>query len=256
MPTENSINVDVAVLGAGPGGYAAAFHAAGMGMKVALIGEDTRPGGVCLLRGCIPSKALLHVARLIHESRDAKDWGVTFAEPKIDLARLREWKNGVVEKLTSGLMELAKRRDVQFIQGRGQFTGSQTLKIDLAEEGKGGPAQVRAENIILATGSLPAVPAAMRLDDPRVMDSTAALALADIPKRLCIIGGGYIGLESGTYYAALGSEVTVVELTDGLLPGADRDLVRVLHNHVAKHFKAIHLEYLFSGLKGADWLAG
>jgi dihydrolipoamide dehydrogenase len=185
---------------------------------------------------------LLHIAKLIHESRDAKDWGVTFAEPKIDLKKLRDWKNGVVDKLTSGLMELAKRRNVQFIQGRGQFTGSQTLKIDMADKAKGGPTQVRAENIILAAGSLPAIPASMRLDDPRVMDSTAALALPDIPKRLCIIGGGYIGLESGTYYAALGSEVTVIELTNGLLPGADRDLVRILQNHIAKHFKAIHLD--------------
>lgn len=242
MPADNSINVDVAVLGAGPGGYAAAFHAAELGMKVALICDDARLGGVCLLRGCIPSKALLHVAKLIHESRDAKDWGVTFAEPKIDLNRLRDWKNGVVDKLTGGLMELAGRRNVQFIHGRGQFTGSQTLRIDLADKSKGGPTEVRAENIILAAGSLPAIPGPMRLDDPRVMDSTAALALQDIPKRLCIIGGGYIGLESGTYYAALGSEVTVVELTSGLLPGADRDLVRVLQNHLAKHFKAIHLD--------------
>jgi dihydrolipoamide dehydrogenase len=238
MPA-NFIDVHVAVLGTGPGGYAAAFHAAELGMKVALIGEDARLGGVCLQRGCIPSKALLHVAKMIHESRDAKEWGVTFAEPQIDLAKLREWKNGVIEKLTGGLMELVKRRNVQFIRGRGRFTGSQTLAVDPA--GEGGPVQVRAENIVLATGSLPAGPAAMRLDDPRVMDSTGALALADIPRRLCIIGGGYIGLESGTYYAALGSEVTVVELTDGLLPGADRDLVRVLHNHVAKHFRAIHL---------------
>ncbi len=241
MTSDSTVNVDLAVLGAGPGGYAAAFHAAELGMKVALICDDPRPGGTCLLRGCIPSKALLHVAKLIHESRDARDWGVAFSEPKVDIARLRDWKNGVVDKLTAGLVELAKRRNVRYIQGRGQFTGSQSLRIDPPDR-KAGPTQVRAENIILATGSLPAVPASMRLDDPRVMDSTAALAIADAPRRLCIIGGGYIGLESGTYYAALGSQVTVIELTNGLLPGADRDLVRVLQNHVAKHFKAIHLD--------------
>ena len=242
MAAENTINFDVAVLGAGPGGYAAAFHAAELGLKVALIGDDARPGGVCLLRGCIPSKALLHVAKLIHEAREAKDWGVTFAEPKVDVAKVRDWKNGVIDKLTGGLLELAKRRNVQFIQARARFTGSQTLHLDLVDKSKGGPAEVRAENIILAAGSQPAIPASMRLDDPRVMDSTGALSLAEIPKRLCIIGGGYIGLESGTYYAALGSEVTVVELTSGLLPGADRDLVRVLQQHIAKHFKAILLD--------------
>jgi dihydrolipoamide dehydrogenase len=241
MP-DNVLQVDVAVLGSGPGGYAAAFHAAELGKTVALIGEDARPGGVCLLRGCIPSKALLHVAKLIHEARDAKDWGITFAEPTIDLPKLRDWKNGVVEKLTGGLLELAKRRNVQFIQARARFSDSQTLQLEPADKAKNLPARIHARSIILAAGSQPAVPAAMRLDDPRVMDSTGALALPEIPRRLCIIGGGYIGLESGTYYAALGSEVTAVELTSGLLPGADRDLVRVLQQHIARHFKAILLE--------------
>lgn len=238
----NSIDVELAVLGSGPGGYAAAFHAAELGMKVALIGEDPRPGGVCLLRGCIPSKALLHIAKTIHEARDAAEAGVTFPEPRIDLDKLRNWKNGVVDKLTSGLMELAKRRNVQFINARGQFLDSRTIKLDWRSKDSKGPDRLRAQHIILATGSLPAVPAALRLDDPRILDSTSALALADIPKKLCIIGGGYIGLETGTYYAALGSQITVVELTNGLLPGVDRDLVRILHNHVAKHFAAIHLD--------------
>lgn len=241
MSADNAIDVDVAVLGAGPGGYAAAFHAADLGMKVALICEDARPGGVCLLRGCIPSKALLHIARILHEARDASQAGVAFAEPQIDLAKLRSWKNGVIEKMTGGLMDLARRRNVQFIHARGRFTNSQTLALDYADKGTAGPLEVRADHIILATGSLPSVPAALRLDDPRVMDSTAALALADIPGRLGVIGGGYIGLETGTYYAALGSQVTVIEMTDGLLPGVDRDLVRVLHGHLTKHFKSIQV---------------
>jgi dihydrolipoamide dehydrogenase len=241
MSAESMTDVDVAVVGAGPGGYVAAFHAADLGMKVALVSEDARPGGVCLLRGCIPSKALLHVAKIIHEAWDAGQAGVTFSEPKIDLAKLRSWKNGVVDKLTGGLMDLAGRRSVQFIHARARFTSSQALALDYADKGKGGPAQLRTGNIILATGSLPSAPAALHLDDPRVMDSTAALALPDVPDRLGIIGGGYIGLESGTYYAALGSHVTVIEMTDGLLPGVDRDLVRVLHNHLARHFEAVYL---------------
>ena len=252
MPAESTTDFDVAVLGAGPGGYAAAFHAADLGMKVALVCEEARPGGVCLLRGCIPSKALLHVARILHEARDASQAGVTFDEPKIDLAKLRNWKNGVVEKLTGGLMDLARRRNVQFIHARGRFMDSQTLALDYADKGTAGPPKIRAGHIILATGSLPSAPATLRLDDPRVMDSTAALALADVPGRLGVIGGGYIGLESGTYYAALGSQVTVIEMTEGLLPGVDRDLVRVLQSHLTKHFKAIQLSAKVERLEARD----
>lgn len=242
MASDSILDVDVAVLGSGPGGYAAAFHAAHLGMKVALIGDDPRPGGVCLLRGCIPSKALLHIAKVIHEAREVGEAGITFAAPKIDLDKLRTWKDGVIQKLTGGLMELCKHRRVQFLHAHGKFIDSQTLELEWKDKDTKGPTQVRAKKIILAAGSQPAIPGALRLDDPRVMDSTAALALPDIPKRLCIIGGGYIGLETATYYAALGSEITVVELTNSLLPGADSDLVRVLHNHIKSNFAAIHLD--------------
>ncbi len=242
MADEKTLNVDVAVFGSGPGGYAAAFQAAELGMNVAMISEDARPGGVCLLRGCIPSKALLHVAKTIHEACTASEWGVSYPDPKIDLDKLRSWKNGVVDKLTGGLLELAKRRKVRFIQARGRFADSQTLDLQPVGDGKDIPKQVRADKIILATGSRPMIPGPLQLDDPRVIDSTSALDLPDIPKQLLIVGGGYIGLESGTYYRQFGSQVTVVEMTDGLLPGADRDLVRVLHHHLDAHFEAIHLE--------------
>lgn len=231
------------VIGAGPGGYAAAFRAADRGMKVTMITDDCRPGGVCLLRGCIPSKALLHVARLIRESREAAEWGVRFAEPAVDLAVLRGWKDGVIDKLTRGILELARRRNVTILNARAAFADSQTLRLaaTTGEPAGDGPDTLRFEHVILATGSLPAMPPVFDIGDPRIIDSTGALALPDVPERLLVVGGGYIGLEMGTVYAALGSRVVVVEMTPTLLPGADRDLVRPLEARLKTQFEAIHL---------------
>ncbi len=233
-------STQVAVIGGGPGGYAAAFMAADLGLRVALIDLEPNPGGVCLYRGCIPSKALLHVAKVIGESRRAADWGVEFSEPKIDLDKLRSWKDGVVNKLTGGLGQLSKQRKVDFIRGRASFLDSRTLKI----EGQGGERRLVFENAIIATGSRPAAPHALSLDsprEPRVMDSTAALELDDIPKTMLVIGGGYIGLELGTVYAALGTRVSLVEMTSGLLPGVDRDLVSILAKRVDQIFHSVML---------------
>jgi len=236
----------VAVIGGGPGGYAAAFLAADLGMNVTLIDPETNPGGVCLYRGCIPSKALLHVAKLIDESRHAKNWGIEFGEPKIDLARLRSFKEGVVNKLTGGLGQLSKQRKVQYIQGRAEFQKSNTLRISKAD---GTDLSLGFDRIILATGSRPAVVPSLALDSPRMMDSTSALDLKDIPGTLLVVGGGYIGLELGSVYAALGAKVSVVEMTAGLLPGADRDLVLPLHKRLEKSFAAILMNTTVTGVK-------
>ncbi len=224
--------VHVAVLGAGPGGYAAAFAAADLGMSVALVDEAPNPGGVCLYRGCIPSKALLHVARVLDEAQHAKAWGVDFGAPTIDLGRLREFKNSIVAKLTGGLGQLAKQRKVTYVQGRATIVDARTLGVATKE----GDVRVEAEHIVLATGSRPTQVPSLSLASPRVMDSSGALELAAIPKTLLIVGGGYIGLELGTVYAALGAQVTVVEMTDGLLPGVDRDLVSLLARRIEKQF--------------------
>src|SRR5262245_5743276 len=230
-------STQLAVLGAGPGGYAAAFYAADLGMQVALVDMDSNPGGVCLYRGCIPSKALLHVAKVIDESRHAGAWGVTFAEPKIDIDKLRAFKQAVVDKLTSGVGQVGRMRKVKFIQGRATLTGPTSMTI----AGANGETELQFEHCIVATGSSPTRIPALALDNPRVMDSTSALDIPDVPKSLLVIGGGYIGLEIGTVYATLGSRVSVVEMTDGLLPGADRDLVAVLQKRVEKLFAAIML---------------
>ena len=232
-------DVQVVVIGAGPGGYAAAFLAADLGLKTALVDPEINPGGVCVYRGCIPSKALLHVAKLLGEARHADAWGVTFGEPKIDLAKLRTFKDNVVKRLTSGTGLLAKSRKVQYIQGRAELLDAHTLNVKLAS---GGDQKLTFDNAIIATGSVPAIPASLKLDDPRVMDSTTALDLPDIPKTMLVVGGGYIGLELGSVYAALGSAVSVVEMTDGLLPGADRDLVDVLAKSVGKSMKNVWLK--------------
>jgi dihydrolipoamide dehydrogenase len=230
-------SVQLAVLGAGPGGYAAAFYAADLGMQVALVDMEKNPGGVCLYRGCIPSKALLHVAKVVDESRHARAWGITFNDPAIDLDKLRAFKQGVVDKLTSGVGQVGRMRKVRFIQGRARLTGPTSMRI----AGEGGETDLSFEHGILATGSSPTRIPSLALDSPRMMDSTSALDLPDIPKTLLVIGGGYIGLELGTVYATLGSKVTVVEMTDGLLPGADRDLVAVLHKRLEKLFANIRL---------------
>jgi dihydrolipoamide dehydrogenase len=241
-----SETINIAVVGAGPGGYAAAFLAADLGMSVTLIDPEVNPGGVCLYRGCIPSKALLHVAKLIEESEQAKNWGIEFAAPKIDLTRLRSWKEGVVKKLTGGLGILSKQRKVTYIQGRAAFENSTTLRVTKAD---GSEESLTFDRIILATGSRPAIVPTLKLDTPRMMDSTGALDLADIPGTLLVVGGGYIGLELGSVYAALGTRVTVVEMLPGLLPGADRDLVLPLHKRLEKLFDGILLNTTVASVK-------
>jgi dihydrolipoamide dehydrogenase len=245
MPEDSNLNI--AVIGGGPGGYAAAFLAADLGMKVTLIDREPNPGGVCLYRGCIPSKALLHVAKLIDESRQARNWGIEFGEPKIDLARLRSFKEGVVNKLTGGLGQISKLRKVQYLRGDASFENSTTVRIAKPD---GGNETLSFDRIIIATGSRPAIIPSLRLDSPRLLDSTSALDLSDVPATLLVIGGGYIGLELGTVYAALGSKVSVVEMTPGLLPGADRDLVLPLHKRLEKGFEAILLNTTVTSVQG------
>jgi dihydrolipoamide dehydrogenase len=239
-------SLNLAVVGAGPGGYAAAFLAADLGMMVTLIDPELNPGGVCLYRGCIPSKALLHVAKLIEESQQAQNWGIDFAAPKIDLPRLRSWKEGVVKKLTAGLGILSKQRKVTYIQGRAAFENSTTLRITKSD---GSEESLTFDRIILATGSRPAVVPTLKLDTPRIMDSTGALNLEDIPGTSLVVGGGYIGLELGSVYAALGTRVTIVEMLPGLLPGADRDLVLPLHKRLEKMFDGILLNTTVASVK-------
>src|ERR1700733_8458831 len=243
---EGTEKLHIAVVGGGPGGYAAAFLAADLGMQVTLIDPEINPGGVCLYRGCIPSKALLHVAKLIEESQQAKNWGVDFPPPKIDLVRLRTWKENVVKKLTGGLGLLSKQRHVEYVQGRAAFDNSTTLRIRKVDASE---AVLSFDRIILATGSRPAIIPALKLDTPCLMDSTGGLNLEDIPGSLLVVGGGYIGLELGSVYAALGTRVTVVEMLPGLLPGADRDLVLPLHKRLEKMFEAISLNTTVSSIK-------
>ena len=236
----------IAVIGAGPGGYAAAFLAADLGLKVTLIDPEVNPGGVCLYRGCIPSKALLHVAKLIEESEQASNWGVEFAAPKIDLTRLRSWKESVVKKLTGGLGILSKQRHVEYLQGTAEFKGSNTLRVSKADNTE---VILSFDRVLIATGSRPAIIPALKIDSPRLMDSTGALNLEDIPGSLLVVGGGYIGLEIGSVYAALGTRVTVVEMLPGLLPGADRDLVLPLNKRLEKFFATILLNTTVASLK-------
>src|ERR1700729_3003610 len=238
--------VNIAIVGGGPGGYAAAFLAADLGMTVTLIDPELNPGGVCLYRGCIPSKALLHVAKLVEESHQAKNWGIEFSAPKIDLARLRSWKEGVVKKLTGGLGVLSKQRKVKYVQGRAAFENSTTLRITKAD---GSEESLAFDRIILATGSRPPLVPSLKIDSPRMMDSPGALNFEDIPGTLLVVGGGYIGLELGSVYAALGTRVTVVEMLPGLLPGADRDLVLPLHKRLEKMFDGILLNTTVASVK-------
>ncbi len=242
----NTSNLRVAVIGGGPGGYAAAFLAADLGMKVTLIDPEVNPGGVCLYRGCIPSKALLHVAKLLEEAQQAKNWGIEFGEPRVDLNKLRGFKEGVVKKLTGGLGQLSKQRSVQFISGKAAFVNSTTLKVT---KNVGGEENLTFDRIMIATGSRPSVVPTLKIDSPRLMDSTGALDLPDIPGTLLVIGGGYIGLELGSVYATLGTKVTCVEMLSGLLPGADRDLVLPLHKRLEKLFASILLNTTVKSLK-------
>jgi dihydrolipoamide dehydrogenase len=233
-----SDKINIAVIGAGPGGYAAAFLAADLGMNVTLIDKEKNPGGVCLYRGCIPSKALLHIAKLLNETEEAKNWGIEFAKPKIDLVKLREWKNQVVEKLTVGVGTIAKYRKVNFIQGKVSFKNSTTL---LVEKKEGDKEELKFDKIIIATGSRIITIPSLNIESKRLLNSTSALNLPAIPNSLLVIGGGYIGLELGSVYQSLGSKVSVVEMLDGLLPGADRDLVSHLSKRLKEKFESIML---------------
>lgn len=224
------------VIGGGPGGYPAALHAADHGIKVTLVDEDPKLGGVCLNRGCIPSKALLHTAKVIREARDMAEHGVLFGEPKFDLDKLRTFvQQKVVGKLTSGIGHLTKGRGVEVVKGHATFTDAHTVQVTGEQ-----PGTIKFQNCIIATGSVPAVPKPWQLGDPRVMDSTGALLLPDVPKTLLVIGGGYIGLEIGSVYAALGSKVTVVEALDSILAMTDRDLVVPLEKKLRAEFAAIY----------------
>lgn len=234
----NTNSTQLAVIGGGPGGYPAAFLAADLGMQVTLIDPEAKPGGVCLFRGCIPSKTLLHAAKLLSEAREAANWGIEFSDPTIDIDKLRAWKESVVEQLTSGVGQLARQRKITFIQGRASFLDDNNLKI---ERVSGEEEVLSFEHAIVATGSRPATIPSLSLDSDRLMDSTSALELNEIPRNLLVIGGGYIGLELGTVYAALGSQVSAIEMMAGLLPGADRDLVRILSRRLEKSFHAIML---------------
>jgi len=234
----DSIKTELVVVGAGPGGYAAAFYAADLGRKVLLIEREPRLGGVCLNRGCIPSKALLHATHQITAARDSESRGITFAAPSIDLSKLRAWKESILTKLGVGIAQLAKMRGVQVIQGRAYFEGSQSLRVETPQ----GQQFVSYENAIIAAGSIPALPKAFDLGNPQVMTSTEALEIEDIPQSLLVVGGGYIGMEMGTVYAALGSQVTVVEAMDNILAGADPDLARPVLAHAKKMFKEIRLK--------------
>ncbi len=228
----------VVVIGAGPGGYAAAFLAADHGMDVTMIEAESQLGGTCLLRGCIPSKALLHVAKVIAEVEELDHgWGISWGSPKIELEKLRERKNKVITTLSGGLSQLAKRRKVNVIHARARFEDSKSLSLVGNDPAIGDDCKLTFDHCIIATGSIPAMPAAFDIGSDRVMDSTGALNLLDVPESMLVIGGGYIGLEMGSVYAALGTRVSVVELLEGLLTGADRDLVRPLERRLKKMFE-------------------
>jgi dihydrolipoamide dehydrogenase len=232
------MDAEVLVLGAGPGGYTAAFRAADLGKKVVLVDRGPTLGGVCLNVGCIPSKALLHAARVVAETREMSEHGLVFGPPAIDLGKLRAWKDGVVSRLTGGLAGLAKQREVTVLSGLGKLTSPHQLHVELAA---GGAATVGFEQAIIAAGSEPLTLPFIPRGDPRIMDSTGALELGDLPGRLLVIGGGIIGLEMATVYHELGTQVTVVELMDQLIPGADKDLVNPLAKRIAGQYRNVYL---------------
>jgi dihydrolipoamide dehydrogenase len=237
-------DTQVLVIGGGPGGYPAALHAADHGLKVTLVDEDPKLGGVCLNRGCIPSKALLHVAKVIREAKHAASLGLDFGEPKLDLTKLRDFvQTKVVGKLTGGIGMLCKGRGVDHVKGHAEFVDANTVKVTGATE-----CTIKFQHCIIASGSLPTMPKAFAIDDPRVMDSTGALLLPDVPKSLLVVGGGYIGLEIGSVYAALGTKVTVVEFLDRILAMADPDLVKPLETRLKADFDAIHVNTKVAGL--------
>ncbi len=226
------------VLGAGPGGYAAAFAGAALGLKVTLIDREPNPGGVCLYRGCIPAKALLHVAKVIAEAQQARDWGVEFGEPKIDVDKMRAWKDAVVARLTRGLGLIAKQRRVEYVQAEAEFVHSNSMRV---KKKRGGTEEIVFEQGVIATGAHSAALSHLSYDSPRVIDSEEALELNGIPKSMLVIGGGYIGLEQADVYARIGSKVSVVEVMPQLMPGGDPELVRILHKQLARRFESIML---------------
>jgi dihydrolipoamide dehydrogenase len=240
--------VDVVVLGGGPGGYTAAFRAADLGLTTVLVERSETLGGVCLNVGCIPSKALLHAAKVVTDAEESAAFGVRFTPPEIDLDALRGWKSSVVARLTSGLAGLAKQRNVRVVRGEAAFTSPNTLGVETAE----GPATIAFRNCIVATGSAPVRIPGVPYDDARVIDSTGALELAAVAQRLLVIGGGIIGLEMAAVYDALGARITVVELMDSLIPGCDRDLVGPLHKRIGKRYEAIHLETRVTSVEPLD----
>src|SRR6266404_2487339 len=232
------IKTEIVVVGAGPGGYAAAFYAADLGKKVILVERDKRLGGVCLNRGCIPSKALLHAAHTITSARESEHRGITFASPSIDPAKLRTWKESILTKLAGGIAQLAKMRGVQVLHGRGYFEDSKSLRVETEQ----GQQFISYEHAIIAVGSKSAMPKAFDLGNPRVMTSREALEVEEIPENLLVVGGGYIGMELGTVYATLGSKVVLVEALDNILTGADPDLVRPVMARAQKAFKEVRLK--------------
>lgn len=233
-----SIKTDIVVVGAGPGGYAAAFYAADLGKKVILVEREQRLGGVCLNRGCIPSKALLYAAHTVNAARESEHRGITFAPPTIDVAKLRSWKESILARLSSGIGQLAKMRGVQVLAGRGYFEDSRTLRVESGQ----GQQFIQYDKAIIAVGSKSAMPKAFDLGNPRIMTSREALEVEDIPENLLVIGGGYIGMELGTVYASLGSKVVLVEALDSILAGADPDLARPVIAYAKKAFKEVRLK--------------
>src|SRR5947207_7782048 len=229
---------EIVVVGVGLGCYAAAFYAADLGQKVVLVERDPRVGGVCLNRGCIPSKALLHAAHTITSARESEHRGILFGTPTIDVSKLRAWKESILTRLAGGIVQLAKMRGVQVLQGRGYFEDSKSLRVETDQ----GQQFVHYDKAIIAVGSKSAMPKAFDLGNPRIMTSREALEIEDIPENLLVIGGGYIGMEMGSVYAALGSRVVVVEALDSILAGADADLVRPVMNAAKKAFKEIRLK--------------
>jgi dihydrolipoamide dehydrogenase len=240
----SEIKTQLVVLGAGPGGYSAAFRAADLGIEAVIVDARETLGGVCLNVGCIPSKALLHVAKVIDDAKEMAAHGVVFGEPKIDLDKVRGWKDSVVSQLTKGLSGMSKMRKVKHVQGYGKFTGSNTLEV----EGKDGKTVITFDNAIIAAGSEPVSLPFIPKDDPRVIDSTGALEMADIPEKMLVLGGGIIGLEMGTVYRALGSQIDVVEFLDQLVPAADKDVVKVYQKFVKDKFNVM-LETKVTGVE-------
>ena len=248
--TSNTSSPRVVVVGGGPGGYAAAFRAADAGMTVTMVDREAAPGGVCLHSGCIPSKTLLHIASLLNEAEEASAWGIDFGTPTLNIDKLRAWKDRVISQMTSGLEMLTRTRNIRFVQGNASFESTNALRIESA--GENTSESIGFDYAVIATGSRPAAPPGFQVDGARVLDSTAALNITDIPASMLVIGGGYIGLELGTVYAALGSRITMVEMESGLLPGADRDLLAPLQDRLEHTFDSILLNTRVDELKARE----